>query len=406
MAVFATLLLALASAAGLAGFEAATPAHTERGADGKLRIVQFGDSHTAADSLQIALRQHFQETLGDGGFGSFLPCAARGSKCSKGWTIQTRPAPNSHDEFLGLPGMLLETSRAGETIEVSGDFTTVRAFFLKQPGGGRVRFYSNGAPLGDMDLNGAWPQAAPHNIRLPRRDAQRLTIQTLGGAVRLLSLHLENDTPGVVYSPLGVVGARAENLLHINEAAFESQLEWEQANVVILAYGTNESSGAGVDETANAARLGEIVDRIYRAAPGAAVLLVGPPDRGNTGGWGTLPTLAGVIRSIEAAARAKGVGFLNLEAAMGGPGTAARWAAADPPLAQPDRTHFTPLGYQRLAAYIAAAVPGAASAGPAMVIDVSQKTFRIRTPDGRVTLTNDPATIRRLLDQGGTEVRN
>jgi hypothetical protein len=91
---------------------------------------------------------------------------------------------------------------------------------------------------------------------------------------------------------------------------------------------------------------------------------------------------------------------------MGGPGTAAQWATADPPLAQPDRTHFTPLGYQRLAAYIAGAVamPARASASvPALVTaKVTSKVYKILTPEGRIWITNDPDTVQTLLGRGGT----
>ena len=147
---------------------------------------------------------------------------------------------------------------------------------------------------------------------------------------------------GVVYSPLGVIGARAENFLHINEDFFARQIAWEDPDVVVLAFGTNESSGAGVDETLHAARIGEVVDRIRRAAPRASVLLVAPPDRGSVSGaevdvTGSLRTLPPVIRAIETTARLKNTGFLDLRAAMGGPGTAERWVHADPALAQPDR---------------------------------------------------------------------
>jgi lysophospholipase L1-like esterase len=391
---------ALAPARGLGSPEdlAALP---RRSIGGKLRIVHFGDSHTAADTLQVALRNHFQQSLGNGGTGLFMPCTTRASRCSRGWTLLARPGPGLSDDYLGLPGMLLQTSRPGETIQVDGEFSLFRAFFLKQPGGGRVRFFVNGAPIGDMDLSGAWRQAVPYLGRLPRRGPHRLEIRTLGGAVRVLSLNLEDEMPGVVYSPLGVIGARAENLLHINPEAFNTQLAWESPDFVIVAYGTNESSGAGVDEAAYSARVGEIVERIRGAAPSAAVLLVGPPDRGGADPFGSLPALGPVIRAIESAARQKNVGFLDLKAAMGGPGTASRWAAANPPLAQPDRTHFTPLGYQRLAAYIASAVQ-AGPAAVATVAEASQRIYRVRGADGHITVTNNPETVRMLVGQGGT----
>src|SRR6266481_4126203 len=102
-------------------------AQPRRSADGKLRILHFGDSHTAADNLQIALRNHFQKNLGSAGLGLFLPCTTRLTHCSKGWTVQARPAQGTGaktegDEYLGLPGMLLQTSLPGESIHVPATF--------------------------------------------------------------------------------------------------------------------------------------------------------------------------------------------------------------------------------------------------------------------------------------------
>jgi hypothetical protein len=48
-----------------------------------------------------------------------------------------------------------------------------------------------------------------------------------------------------------------------------------------------------------------------------------------------------------------GAAFADLRDAMGGPGSVARWLRASPPLAQPDRVHFTAPGYERLARFIA-----------------------------------------------------
>lgn len=353
----------------------------------------------------------------------FLPCAtlhpgnerAWSTRCSHGWTLQTRPAPGPSEEFLGLPGMLLETSTPGETIQLEAPFATFRAFFLKQPGGGRVRFLLNGSPIGDLDLEGATREPMPYIISAPAGALQRVEMRVLGGSVRLLSVTLEDAGSGVVYSPLGVVGARAENLLHENQEFFARQIAWEDPDVMVLAFGTNEASGAGVDEAVHAQRIGDLIERLRRAAPAATVLLVGPPDRGGDGrGSGSLPALNGVIKAMETAAASKRAGFLDLREAMGGPGTALRWAATDPPLAQPDRTHFTPIGYQRLAPIIAQAIASSIPAPRASVVAGAASgtasgatiTYTVRGTDGKITFTNDPDVVRKLLVQGGTLLEN
>jgi lysophospholipase L1-like esterase len=231
-------------------------------------------------------------------------------------------------------------------------------------------------------------------------------MRTLGGAVRLLSVTLEDAGSGVVYSPLGVIGARAENLLHVDEEFFARQIAWEDPDLVVLAFGTNEASGAGVDEMLQAAKIGEVIDHIRRAVPATSILLIGPPDRaGETDG--NMPTLNGVVRAIETTSNLKKTSFLDLRTAMGGPGTAARWAQTEPPLAQPDRTHFTPLGYQRLAVMIASAISSAIPKSPVTPAAPSSAiTYKVRSADGKLTYTTDPELVRKLLVQGGKLIEN
>jgi hypothetical protein len=44
-----------------------------------------------------------------------------------------------------------------------------------------------------------------------------------------------------------------------------------------------------------------------------------------------------------------GVAFWDWSSRMGGPGTADRWANADPPLMRKDRVHYTATGGRKLA---------------------------------------------------------
>ena len=50
--------------------------------------------------------------------------------------------------------------------------------------------------------------------------------------------------------------------------------------------------------------------------------------------------------------RGTGAVLMDLHSAMGGAGTAERWATLQPPLARPDMTHFTNEGYNLLGRYI------------------------------------------------------
>ena len=139
----AVLLTGIAWGVVLPGWLTAPPVEIASDKSGKLRVIHFGDSHTAADNLQLSIREHLQQASGSGGIGIFLPCAtphpaqqhAWTSHCSKHWTLQTRPTPPPAiaDEYLGLPGMLLETDATGESIFVDAPFSTAARSSYSNP---------------------------------------------------------------------------------------------------------------------------------------------------------------------------------------------------------------------------------------------------------------------------------
>jgi lysophospholipase L1-like esterase len=161
--------------------------------------------------------------------------------------------------------------------------------------------------------------------------------------------------PGVIYSAMGLVGARAEYLLKCREETFEAQVSAEQPDLIILGYGTNETSGDYLDGNAYETALAAIISRLYRAAPSALVILLTPPDRGDSRP-GQAQRIERIIQEIIVAQRdvaeRDGAIVMDLHTAMGGAGTAERWAAMQPPLARPDMTHFTNEGYNLLGRYI------------------------------------------------------
>ena len=178
---------------------------------------------------------------------------------------------------------------------------------------------------------------------------------------------MERSSPGVVYSALGLVGARAEYLLKCREETFNAEIAAEQPDMVILGYGTNESSGAYLDENAYASALSTVIARIHRAAPTALVVLLTPPDRGDNSpaqAQRIQRLLQQVISAERAVAWNEGAILLDLHRAMGGAGSAEHWASMQPPLARPDLTHFTSEGYNLLGRYIAGGIMKLYDLGP------------------------------------------
>jgi lysophospholipase L1-like esterase len=116
------------------------------------------------------------------------------------------------------------------------------------------------------------------------------------------------------------VGARAEYVLKCREETFAAQISAEQPDLVILGYGTNESSGSYLDENAYETALSTILSRIHRAAPSALVILLTPADRGDSRP-GQAQRIQQILQEVIAAQREvawrDGAILIDLHTAMG-----------------------------------------------------------------------------------------
>lgn len=337
-----------------------------------VRVVHFGDSHTAADLETATIRRGFQARFGDGGRGyvqvgkpwkSYIQegvhtgmndfVAARSTKKEKLW-------PGS-EGFLGLGGAGISTTKRGARAwaELSVRASSLELSYLQQPVGGSFELYVDGAKVSRISTKGPMFASGfrqvdvaegPHNVE----------VRALGdGDVRVFGVSLDQKAVGVTYDALGINGARATTLLSWNESHTAEQLRHRAPTLVVLAYGTNESG----DDATREAYERHVVDalgRVMRAVPSAACLLMGPPDRAIEGAtkdsWVTSPRLLEIIESQRRIAKAARCAFYDQLAAMGGEGTIANWALEEPPRAQKDRVHLARDGYAQLGATFVADV--------------------------------------------------
>jgi len=343
--------------------------------EGKVRILHFGDSHIASDNESSIVRSSLQSRFGDGGPGLVLPW--RGPRLytvnftygnSYGWQ-RSHPSYSSPIEDTGLSLAYIEAQSPNQLAWIDATGSEFRVDYLTQPGGGEAEFLLDGKFLGRRSMSAGVPHVEVARFLAPGPETlHRFEIRTLdSGLVRILGVSVEKAAPGVVYSPLGMVGARAEYLLKCRDESFAAQIAAEHPDLIILGYGTNESSGSYLDVNAYESALSMILLRIHRAAPGALVILLTPPDRGdsNPGQEQRIQRLLqGVMEAQRDVAWRDGAILMDLHAAMGGAGSAAHWAALQPPLARPDMTHFTNQGYSLLGRFIAGGIMKLYDSGP------------------------------------------
>ena len=168
------------------------------------------------------------------------------------------------------------------------------------------------------------------------------------GRVRLYGVEFSKSRPGVLYSSLGVNGANITLLSHaFNGAHWTAQLHHYRPDLVVLAYGTNESGFPKFVDSTWGAEMKSAVKRVQAALPDASILLMSPMDRGERNDRGEIETIAAMPRLVKIEAQVAeetGVAFFNTFQAMGGEGTMARWYAAEPRLVGSDYIHPMPAG--------------------------------------------------------------
>lgn len=326
------------------------------------RIVHYGDSHVAADSLTGALRQHFQRDFGNAGSG-FLYAARPWDwyvrtgvtqTASAGWRVAgLKLAALPFDNQLGMAGLSFTATRAGERLQLNVPGERFEFVLLQQPNAGVIEVWLDGQ-LYHPALALAAPEAATLFVPVEAEGMGRHNLElrtVMAGTVRVFGLSAERAQSGVLYDAFGINGARATRPLLWDWQLLDEQLADRAPALIVIAYGSNEAGDADLNLSAYRRDFTALLQRFQRAAPAAALLVIAPPDRAQwaNGRWQRLPQLAGVIEAQRQAARDNGAAFWNLERAMGGAGSINRWATQRLPLAQADRVHLTPAGYRLVA---------------------------------------------------------
>jgi len=347
-----------------------------------VRVVQFGDSHTAADYQTGPLRRSLQRRFGDGGRGfvsvgrPWKMYVQEGVQKSgmTGWSPER--GHFAHGKFIGdgrygLVGVSIATSQHGARAysDLVAAASRIELAYLEAPHGGSVDVFVDGAKVQRVHTAGAEVKSGYVGLDVAE-GPHRVELDAVGdGGVRVFGMTLDRPKLGVVLDAFGVNGARAGDLLRLDESHFGVELRHRDPSLVVLAYGTNESSD-DVPIDVYEKQLVDVLGRVARAVPTASCLLLGPPDRAEKrrvvvpseapGGvssvqtsWTTVPRLLEIAAMERKVAEAGGCAYYSELDAMGGPGSMAGWALEEPPRAMLDRTHLSRQGYAELGDAIA-----------------------------------------------------
>ncbi len=328
-------------------------------ASGNAVVLHYGDSPTTADLITADARAMLQKQFGDAGSGFVLiarPWAWYGHRGvemdSSNWKIDVAGVPGALKD--GLNGLGAATFRgsvgAMARWTLKSEHSSVEIAYLTQPGGGSFTLEANTgdgvANLGSADTDGEQGPGYA-SFQIPAGSNQ-ITLRVTNGSVRLFGADFRKPGPGVVYSSLGINGANITLLSHaLNGEHWAAQLRHYHPNLVVIAFGTNESGFPAFVNSTWGPELRVAVRRVQAAVPEASILLMSPMDRGerkDTGDIGTIAALPRLIEIESQAASEMGVAFFNTYEAMGGEGTMAKWYNGEPRLVGADFIHPLPAG--------------------------------------------------------------
>jgi len=186
----------------------------------------------------------------------------------------------------------------------------------------------------------------------PKTPMATLRLRVVAGQVTVHGFApLRAQAPAAVVDSFSVPGATLRGWSNVSERhAPPHRGPAPDYRLILVQYGTNEGAGR-FERQEYLAYLRANLGQLRRFHPQSRCILIGPPDRGVRGSAGPPGSLkyAAVHRQIALAQQQVGkefrCDFWDWQAAMGGPGAAARWAALREPQMQQDLTHLTAKGY-------------------------------------------------------------
>jgi lysophospholipase L1-like esterase len=250
------------------------------------------------------------------------------------------------DGLYGMAGVSVSTRSAGQTISLEASGERFQVFYYKQPSGGSMTLAIDGVEVETIQTAGE--AGAGYFEKQVTSGTHSFELRSGGeGEVRLFGWVVENSK-GVTWETLGINGAQADLLLGWNEELLKSHIGQRDPALIVLAYGTNEARRTDWSYESYRNMFRQVLARLRAAAPGASLLVIGPPDQSlrQRGKWAPHEGVDRIVQAQRDAALEAGAAFWNTRSGMGGKGSMKQWVYAG--LAQGDFVHLTTPGYRLL----------------------------------------------------------
>ena len=337
-----------------------------------LRILQFGDSHTASDFLSGEIRLELQAKYGDGGPG--LVVAGKPYKSfrsnlvdnntTSGWTYNDL-MDRKVKIALPMTGFLAEARDSDQSLtfnfkhEIESNVVDVIARFGTADGTFDIKVNVTNSTFVSLRSEHAGYQYVPiitgetaiKKIELKTRDAGPVAI---GG---LLSLHPKS---GVSFSAIGFPGATVSILKSFHDDIVRQDLLKLSPQIVIIAFGTNEGFDDDLKSANYKADYASILDFIRSVLPDTQIIIALPPEGARSASKSKMKKVEGcdyvtppnlsIVHDIQSQLGIeKSIPVWDWSALMPKGCNLEEWVTATPKLMAPDRIHLTRDGYQLVA---------------------------------------------------------
>jgi len=347
-----------------AGDSALAPFFDGLARTGRSRIAWFGDSYTEGDILVGDLRTFLQRSFGGAGVGLVPPTSpvARFRSTihqtfSAGWKERNIMARRGPPLGAGITGRV--------SMPAPGDSTGADADWIDfRPAGGsfqKARILLSGGGDSTDSVIASWSGGSASawigpagglrslSLDLPSTTAVRLSFP-VRDTVAVQAIEMEAGKAGAQIDNFSIRGNSGTGLLQIPLANLQGAHRALGYTLVVVQCGVNVADTTMAGFNWYQARLVQVIARARQAFPGAGILLVGIADIGVRDAQGRIvsnPTVSPIREAQKRAAMATGAAFWDLQRAMGGTNSIARWAAAG--MVAPDYVHISPQGGRRLA---------------------------------------------------------
>ncbi len=334
-----------------------------------VRVLHYGDSQIEQDRITASLRGNWQARFGGMGCG-LVPA------------VQNIPTPYIGQEYSGSMQRFMAYGSADFRVEHrqygpmalmvrvqdSARVLLTARHLRKPPFRTQLRqirvLVANHTPgfQAVLQVNGqVYAQSLPDSTEALQVLAWRLDrpVSTVDlsfwGSADIQGIALD-DVSGVAVDNIPMRGCSGTIFSSIDKASLRQAFDWLQPRLIILEYGGNRMPVIHTQEDIDLymKRLAAQIRYLRSLAPQAAFLFVGPADMACriNGSLQTYPLLEPLIEALHTMCMENGVAFWDMYRVMGGRGSMAEWASAQPALAATDYVHFTTRGADRIASLL------------------------------------------------------